>query len=71
MVPISLRRTLFRVPSRTEMPEILRDGPLFTQQNTDFAPTKRDSHNEKSLFLRAGDGGRTRDPRLGKPMLYH
>ena len=20
---------------------------------------------------RAGDGGRTRDPRLGKPMLYH
>ena len=22
-------------------------------------------------FQRAGDGGRTRDPRLGKPMLYH
>ena len=27
--------------------------------------------NAVGALERAGDGGRTRDPRLGKPMLYH
>ena len=48
------------------------DKPVDESAGDSKAPTASPEIVSAAEALeRAGDGGRTRDPRLGKPMLYH